>query len=253
MKILKLIACVAVSGRQTAETDKLACLLALPRAKYLTCSFSHFFLHISSPSSTLLIMPLDNEYPSAERRLKRACEFDDSDVERAPTSKRRRLPTPSTSDHRLDQTLASPSIVPTQPKSAGSLKRFLEEIDPGCAPASKWPIHSWLETISPIHRIQSTPDWLIGQRTLVTADSDDYRRSFFEPLKGIPQSSPLDMPQSQGQIFGGASVASGRPHWRQNTERAEGICGCGNSEKADGKDIARRNIRNYTDGGQYRR
>ncbi|KAL8727594.1 MAG: hypothetical protein Q9166_005944 [cf. Caloplaca sp. 2 TL-2023] len=154
-------------------------------------------------------MPLDTRCPDPERRVKRTRELDDSDVECAPASKRHRLPTPSTSDHCLGKTLASPGIVPTQPKSAGSLKRFLDER----------PIHSWLETVPSVHRIQtatpvqrtkSAPARLTGQRALAIADSDDYRQSFFNPFHDIPKSPPPGMPQSQGQSLGGTSVASGQ-------------------------------------------
>lgn len=177
---------------------------------------SRFFLYISPPSVTLLIMPLDSTSPGPKRPLERARELEDSDVERAPTSKCHRLPNPSTSDHRLDRTLASPSIAPTQPNSADSLKRFLEEIDPDCASASKRPIHNWLETVPAIHRTKSAPARPTGQRALASADSDDSRHLFLEPFQRIPQSPSLDMPQSQGQSFGGTSVASGQSS-RPNT------------------------------------
>ena len=142
-------------------------------------------------------MPLDSKYPGSERPPKRALELEDSDVERAPASKRHRLPTPSTSDHRLDKTLASPSIVPTQPKPAASLKWLLEENGPDCAPTSLWPILNWLAAVPP-HRTKSALGRLSGQRALATIDPDDYQHPSFEPCQYIPQSPPLDMPQSPG-------------------------------------------------------
>ena len=97
-------------------------------------------------------MHLDSKYSGSERAPKRAPELEDTDVERAPTSKRYPLPNPSTYDRSLHGTLASPSIVPTQPKTFAPLKRFLEEEnDLDRAPTSKRPILSSLAAVRP-HR-----------------------------------------------------------------------------------------------------
>ena len=152
-------------------------------------------------------MSLNREHPKPERPLKRDFELDGSDVGRAPASKRYRFPTPSLSDHSLNKRLPSPSLVPSQPQPARSLKRFLEQNDPGSAPASKRPIYNWLQTVPP-HRRMSAPPRLTGQRTLATDASDDHQHPPFIPSQDVFQSPPLDMPLSQRQT---TSAQSSRP------------------------------------------
>ena len=158
-------------------------------------------------------MPLDSNNPEPERPQKRARELVDSDVGRAPASKRHRLPTPSPSDHHLGKPLISPSLVPTQPQPASSVKHFWGENNSDCAPVSKRLIHNWLQTVPP-YRTTSAPPQLTGERALATVASDNYQYPLIEPFQDIPQSPPLDMPQSQGQSLAGTSVAltqSSRP------------------------------------------
>lgn len=152
-------------------------------------------------------MPLECKYPEPGGPLKRARELDGSDVERAPASKRHRLLTPSISDHHLDKPLPSPSLVPSQPQPARSLKRFLEHNDPDCARASKLPIHNWLQTVPP-HRRTSAPPRLSCERALATNASDDHLHLSFVPSQNIQQTSPLNMAPSQGQSTERTSIAS---------------------------------------------
>lgn len=153
-------------------------------------------------------MALDSKQSEPERSLKRVREVDGSDVESTPTSKRHRLPTPSPSDHRLDEPLASPSLVPEHPQPASSLKRSWEIVDDSaCAPASKRPIYSWLQT-GHLYGATSAPPQLTGERTPATAAEDDYQCPLFDSLHEVPQSPSLNMSQPQGQSFDGKSVSS---------------------------------------------
>ena len=156
-----------------------------------------------------IVMSSDSKCSRPKRLMKRARKLDYSDAERSHTSQCHRLPTPSIPDHCLGKILASPNIVPTQPKSAGSLERLAEANDPQCASESKRRILNWLVTVPP-HCSNSEPVPLTGPGALTTFDSDGYQHPSVEPFHDIPQSPPLDMPQSQGQSLGEASGTSAR-------------------------------------------
>ncbi|KAI4115572.1 MAG: hypothetical protein LQ338_007838 [Usnochroma carphineum] len=153
-------------------------------------------------------MLLDSRSPGSERPLKRAREPEESDPERAPASKRHRLPTPSTPNNRF---LESPSIIPGPPEAASPVTPPLEGVGRDCAPVSKRPIHKWLETVPPpLHRRNSAPAQLTSQGALATINTDNDQQSSFAPFHDIPRSPGLEMPQSQGQSGADASVTSGQ-------------------------------------------